>query len=95
MPIWSIAALIPLALLVGVLVAYSGAARRRDHAQEGRTGTDLDYKTRHDLIPMLEYTIKGYAYLQGEALEAVTTARAGSRAGHPAGKARASERGSR
>jgi hypothetical protein len=81
-----------LALLVGVLVAYSGAARRRDDAREGRTETDLDYKTRHDLIPLLEDTIKEYAFPRGEALEAVSPARAGSRAGHPAGKARASER---
>ena len=54
-----IAVIIVLALiLVGI---YNGMVRARNRVDEAWSGIDVQLKRRHDLIPNLVETVKGYA----------------------------------
>ena len=64
------------ALLVYVLLAYNSLIRRRNQATEAWSDIDVQLKRRHDLIPNLVETVKGYATHEREAFENVTAARA-------------------
>src|SRR3954447_19737032 len=69
-----IAVIIVLALiLVGI---YNGMVRARNRVDEAWSGIDVQLKRRHDLIPNLVETVKGYATHEREVFEAVTQARA-------------------
>jgi LemA protein len=69
-----IAVIIVLALiLVGI---YNGMVRARNRVDESWSGIDVQLKRRHDLIPNLVETVKGYAAHEKEVFEAVTQARA-------------------
>jgi LemA protein len=69
-----IAVIIVLALiLVGI---YNGMVRARNRVDEGWSGIDVQLKRRHDLIPNLVETVKGYAAHEKGVFEAVTQARA-------------------
>jgi len=69
-----IAVIIVLALfLVGI---YNGMVRARNRVDEAWSGIDVQLKRRHDLIPNLVETVKGYAAHEKEVFEAVTQARA-------------------
>lgn len=59
--------------LMGV---YNGLARLRVAAQAAWSGIDVELKRRHDLIPNLVETVKGYATHERGTLEAVISARA-------------------
>jgi LemA protein len=69
-------------LLVGVIVAiwvigiYNRLAAGRVGVQGAWADIDVQLKRRHDLIPNLVETVKGYAKHEREALEAVIAARA-------------------
>jgi LemA protein len=69
-------------VVLGVLVALYGIAtfnsliRLNNRAQEGFSDIEVQLKRRHDLIPNLVETVKGYAAHERETLEAVTNARA-------------------
>jgi len=69
-------------VLVGVAVAlwaigiYNTLARGRVGVQGAWADIDVQLKRRHDLIPNLVETVKGYAKHEREALEAVIAARA-------------------
>jgi len=69
-------------VLLGVLVAvwvigiYNSLARGRVGVQGAWADIDVQLKRRHDLIPNLVETVKGYAKHEREALEAVIAARA-------------------
>ena len=78
MLIWIIVAVISVALLGSVLLASKGGARWRDRTGEMWSETEVKYKARHDLIPKLEETLKGYAFHQSETFEAVAAERAGA-----------------
>ena len=69
--------LVVLALIVlyGVL-AYNGMVRSRNMVDEAWSGIDVQLKRRHDLIPNLVETVKGYAAHEKGVFEAVTNARA-------------------
>jgi hypothetical protein len=69
MLIWTIVAIIPIALLGSALLASKGAARRRERTPDAWPGTEVEYKTRHDLIPDLKETLKVYSFPQGESFE--------------------------
>ena len=65
---------IVLALLYAV-VAYNGMIRSRNMVDEAWSGIDVQLKRRHDLIPNLVESVKGYAAHERDVLQAVTDAR--------------------
>jgi len=62
----------------GAVLAYNGLVRRRNRTQEAWSEIDVELKRRHDLIPNLVETVKGYAGHERDTFEAVTAARAGA-----------------
>ena len=83
--------LVLLALLVVYAIAtYNRLVSLRVSAQEGEAEIDVQLKRRHDLIPNLVETVKGYAAHERGTLEEVTAARgAAVQAQAPAEKAQA------
>jgi LemA protein len=65
-------------LVIGVALAFNGLVRRRNRTQEAWSEIDVECKRRHDLIPNLVETVKGYASHERQTIEAVTAARAGA-----------------
>lgn len=63
-------------LLGGLVLAYNGLVRRRNRTQEAWSEIDVELKRRHDLIPNLVETVKGYAAHERQTFEDVTAARA-------------------
>ena len=62
-------------LIIGIVVTYNGLVRLRNQMQNAWSQIDVQLKRRHDLIPNLVETVKGYASHERETLEAVTNAR--------------------
>jgi LemA protein len=79
-----VVSLAAIALVVGVLawavVTHNRLVRRRNQVAASWAQVDVQLKRRHDLIPNLVETVKGYAGHERDTLEAVTAARA--RAAH-------------
>ena len=69
-------AVLGLVLAFWVIGIYNGLARGRVGAQGAWSNIDVQLKRRHDLIPNLVETVKGYAKHERETLEAVISARA-------------------
>jgi len=62
--------------LIGWLIAsYNGLVRLRNQVQNAWAQIDVQLKRRHDLIPNLVETVKGYAKHERETFERVTQAR--------------------
>src|SRR3954466_12969020 len=74
-----VVALILIALVVVIVLIgvgqYNGLIRLRNVVQESWRQIDVELKRRHDLIPNLVETVKGYAAHERETLEAVIAAR--------------------
>src|SRR6476469_756986 len=66
---------VALIVLYGVL-AYNGMIRLRNMVDQAWSGIDVQLKRRHDLIPNLVESVKGYAAHERDVLQAVTDARA-------------------
>lgn len=65
---------VALLLLYGV-VAFNALVRMRNECDQAFSNIDVQLKRRHDLIPNLVETVKGYAGHERQALENVTAAR--------------------
>src|SRR5215208_3228231 len=73
----SIALIVLIALLVLYAVAtFNGLVRLRNQSEEAFSDIDVQLKRRHDLIPNLVETVKGYATHERQVFENVTAARA-------------------
>ena len=71
-----------IALLVVLVVAYilinNSLISARNKCDEAWSGIDVQLKRRHDLVPNLVETVKGYAAHEQQTLTRVTDARAGA-----------------
>ncbi|MEZ5411080.1 MAG: LemA family protein [Acidimicrobiales bacterium] len=63
-------------VVVGGFLAYNGLVRRRVRTREAWAEIDVELQRRHDLIPNLVETVKGYAAHERATFDAVTSARA-------------------
>ena len=74
--------LLGIVALVGVAVAvsYNRFVRQRNLVQESWRQVDVELTRRHELIPNLVETVKGYATHEREVFDAVTRARAAAAA---------------
>ena len=66
---------IVLVLVFWVISIYNGLVRLRNAVKNAWSQIDVQLKRRHDLIPNLMETVKGYMQHERETLEAVTRAR--------------------
>jgi LemA protein len=62
--------------LLWVVVLYNRFSRLVQLVRESWSGVDVELKRRHDLVPNLVETVKGYAKHERETLERVVAARA-------------------
>jgi LemA protein len=63
-------------LLLATIVSYNRFVRQRNLVQESWRQIDVELNRRHDLIPNLVETVRGYAAHERGVFEAVTQARA-------------------
>lgn len=70
-----IIAVIVIILIISVMVSYNGLVKLRNWVQESWSQIDVQLKRRHDLIPNLVNTVKGYAKHERETLEKVVQMR--------------------
>jgi LemA protein len=74
-----IALIIVIVLVVGIglwlVMSYNGLVRKRNQVQEAWNQIDVELTRRHDLIPNLVETVKGYATHERDTLDAVIQAR--------------------
>lgn len=69
--------IVALAVALGyVLLAYNSLIRQRNQVKEAWSDIDVQLKRRHNLIPNLVETVKGYAEHERSTLDSVTAARA-------------------
>ena len=72
---WVLLAIVVAIVLYGV-VTYNGLVSLRQRVTQAFADIDVQLKQRHDLIPNLVETVKGYATHERETLDSVTRARA-------------------
>jgi LemA protein len=77
-------------LVLGGVMIYNGLVQLREQTDAAWSDIDVQLKRRHDLIPNLVETVKGYASHERETLEAVIQARSRAMAaGSPAERGQA------
>jgi LemA protein len=82
----SIAVIVLIVLLVVIalyaMATFNRIVRLRNQSEEAFSDIDVQLKRRHDLIPNLVETVKGYAAHERQTFENVTAARANAVAAH-------------
>lgn len=73
--------LVIIVIMYGVSI-YNKLVKLRTMVQEAWSGINVQLKKRHDLIPNLVETVKGYASHERETFDSVTRARAGAMQAH-------------
>lgn len=73
--VWILAFLVFI-LVVWFIAVFNGIVTLRNRTQEAWSDIDVQLKRRHDLIPNLIETVKGYAKHEASVFEKVTQARA-------------------
>ena len=63
-------------LAVGFWAIFNGLVKKRNRTQEAWSEIDVEFKRRHDLIPNLVETVKGYAKEETTVVQSVSNARA-------------------
>ncbi|HEX8067418.1 MAG TPA: LemA family protein [Thermoleophilaceae bacterium] len=63
-------------LIVWLVATWNSFVRSRNKVDEAWSGIDVQLKRRHDLVPNLVETVKGYAQHERQTLTSVTEARA-------------------
>jgi LemA protein len=89
--IFVVVVLIVIALAFWAIGTYNKLVRQRNQVQAASAQIDVQLKRRHDLIPNLVETVKGYAAHERGTLDAVVQARAAAVAARDAGPARRAE----
>ena len=72
---WYIIVGVVVILIIVFIVTYNGLVRLRNQVKNAWAQIDVQLKRRHDLIPNLIETVKGYMKYERETLEAITKAR--------------------
>lgn len=62
-------------LVIWAVAIYNGLVRLRNNRENAFADIDVQLKQRHDLIPQLVNTVKGYVKHEQETLQAITNAR--------------------
>ncbi|OLT46746.1 hypothetical protein BJF85_15835 [Saccharomonospora sp. CUA-673] len=73
-----IAVVIVAVLVIWLITGYNALVKRRNHYRNMFAQIDVQLTRRHDLIPNLVETAKGYMQHEREALESVVAARGGA-----------------
>jgi LemA protein len=73
-----VACLLLVVALVWTVAIYNKLVRQRNQVKASWAQIDVQLKRRHDLIPNLVETVKGYASHERDTLEAVVVARSGA-----------------
>lgn len=73
------------AIVLAVVVLYNGLVSARNRVDNAWAQIDVQLTRRHDLVPNLVETVKGYAAHEKETLDAVIQARNSAMAGQQAG----------
>jgi len=89
--IFAVLVLFVVALLFWAVSTYNRLVRQRNQVQAASAQIDVQLKRRHDLIPNLVETVKGYATHERGTLDAVVKARAAAVAAQDAGPAQRAE----
>ncbi|HLN19107.1 MAG TPA: LemA family protein [Patescibacteria group bacterium] len=63
-------------LIIWIIALYNGLIKLKNRVDEAWSDIDVQLKRRHDLIPNLVNTVKGYAAHEKEVFDKVTQARA-------------------
>ena len=75
-PVLIIAIVVVVVVVLLVVATYNGLIRTRNRIDNAQSQIGVQLKRRHDLIPNLVETVKGYATHEKETLERVIAARA-------------------
>lgn len=71
-----IVVVVVLVVALAAVAGYNSLVRKRNRTGEAWSQIDVELKRRHDLIPNLVQTVRGYATHESGTLQAVTDARA-------------------
>ncbi|MEX1008168.1 MAG: LemA family protein [Acidimicrobiia bacterium] len=74
--VWIVIGVLVVLALLWLMLGYNGLVKRRNRVDGAWSQIDVQLKRRHDLIPNLVETVKGYAAHERGTFEAVTNARA-------------------